>query len=66
MKTLIPLLRLFAFALPFIVAWVISPTGFPMSISKIGAGEAEISDWIKLGALAVLGFVFSRIPRKAD
>lgn len=61
-----PLMRLILFVLPFIVAWLISPIGLPTSIAKIGAGEASVLDWAKLGLLLFLGIVFSRIPRKGN
>ena len=59
-----PLLRLVFFAAPWIVAWFVNPIGLPMSIAKIGAGEANVLDWIKVAVVLVLSIVFSLIPGK--
>lgn len=59
-----PILRLILFVAPFAIAWMLSPTGLPMSIARIGANEATPLDWGKLGLVVVLGIIFSRIPGK--
>ena len=59
-----PFLRLVLFALPFVVAWAVSPIGLPISIAQIGAGEASVVDWAKLGVLAVFGIVVAVMPKK--
>jgi hypothetical protein len=60
------MLRLILLVLPIAVAWFVSPTGVPMSLSKITAGAAGVMDWVKIGGLVALGIFFCMIPGKSD
>lgn len=60
------MLRLILLALPLVIAWMVSPTGLPLSFAKIGAGEAGLLDWVKIGGLFLLGIFFSMMPGSKD